>query len=366
MKTISKLGLLVLTIILFTLSSCKNELEINGPLSDKLAVYGLMNWTDTAHYLKIYKTFLTDDNIYVAAQNPDNYLMYDSLEVLLIETNNGIVKYHLFDTTTTIPKDSGTFTNPTYPNKQVLYVNKDILSPTSYYALQIKNKYTGQIKATSGCFADCTENDQIKFPYPFTYGNGNPTDAANPLRITQKRLICSDANGNLITSAEFKINSPVKNGLRYEAYYMFYYWEKESYASTDSTLKGPVKIDIGTALSDGISNNTVVIKWNPSTFFTKLKNSLPVLPANSPVIRGTGPLHLYVWAAGKEYAEFIANNNQSSLSIIEERPSISNISNGVGLFSSRYVCKMTDFEVAPPTISTLLNNPNYNSLNFNF
>ncbi len=365
MKTISKLGLLSLIITLFTLSSCKNELDVNGPLTEKLAVYGLINWTDTAHYLKIYKTFLTDESIYVAAQNADNYLMYDSLEVLLIESSNGIVKYHQFDTTTAIPKDSGTFTNPAYPNKQVLYVNKDILNPTAFYALQIKNKYTGQIKATSGCFTDCSDDDQIKLPYPSTYGNS--ADAANPLRITPKTLISADGNGNLITNAEFKIKASVVNGYRYEAYYMFYYWEKESYASTDSVLKGPIKIDIGTTTSEtGAAFQTIVIKWNPSTFFTKLKNTLPVLPANSPVIRGTGSLHLYVWAAGKEYAEFIANNNQSSLSIIEERPSISNISNGVGLFSSRYFLKMTDFELGSTTISVLLNNSNYNSLNFNY
>lgn len=364
MKTLKKLGLVSLVITLFTLTSCKNELEINGPLTDKLAVYGLLNWTDTAHYLKIYKTFLTDDNIYVAAQNADNYLLYDSIEVLLIENNNGTLKYHIFDTTTIIPKDSGIFTNPSYPTRQVVYVNKDQLTPTSHYMLQIKNKYTGELRASCGCVSDCVEKDKIKLPYPSTLGI--PADSANPLRINPKNLICANANGAFVTSTNFKINKPITNGYRYEAYYHFYYWEKDDLNSNDSTLKGPIKIDVGTKTVTSDNITPIEITWNPSVFFTKVANELPALPTNSPVVRGCGPVHLFVWAAGKDYSDFITNNNQASLSIIEDRPSISNISNGVGLFSSRYVMILDDCELHPNTKAVLLNNPTYAPLNFYF
>jgi hypothetical protein len=364
MKTLKKLGVISLVITLFTLASCKNELEVNGPLTDKLAVYGLINWTDTAHYLKIYKTFLTDENIYVAAQNPDNYLLYDSIEVLLIENDNGILKYHLFDTTTIIPKDSGMFSNPAYPNRQVLYVNKDHLTPTSFYMLQIKNKYTGELRASSGCISDCVEKDKIKLPYPSTLGI--PSDSANPLRINPKYLMSANANGTFITTTNFKINKPVTNGYRYEAYYHFYYWEKDDLYSNDSTLKGPIKIEIGTKSVTSDNITPIEIPWNPSIFFSKVAKALPTLPPNSPVVRGTGPVHLFVWAAGKDYSDFITNNSQVSLSIIEDRPSISNISNGVGLFSSRYLMILNDCRLHQNTIAVLLNNPSYAPLHFYF
>lgn len=363
MKTLKKLGIISIVISLFALSSCKNELEINGPLSEKLAVYGLINWTDTAHYLKIYKTFLTEENIYVAAQNIDNYNMYDSLEVLLIENNNGVFQYHMFDTTTIIPKDSGIFSDPAYPTRQVLYVNKDMLNPTSHYMLQIKNKYTGELKATSGCVTDCVENDKIKLPYPRTYGTTEYI-ANNPLNIS-KQLNCGYNNGTLMTSGNFTFYVPVTNGYRYEAYYHFYYWEKASASSTDSVIKGPVKIDVGTKVVTEATNvSPLIIPWNPSFFFTRLMSAIP--HTNDSIVRGSGPVYLYVWAAGKEYSDFIANNNQVSLSIIEERPSISNISNGVGLFSSRYLMLMKDCALSPNTKAILLNNPNYRSLHFRF
>ena len=367
MKTISKISVISILISLLAFTSCKNELEINGPLDSKLAVYGLINWTDTAHYFKIYKTFLTEDNIYVAAQNMDNYLLYDSIEVMLIENDNsGVLKYHLFDTTTSIPKESGIFSNPNNPNRQVLYVNKDFLTPTSTYELQIKNRYTGSIMATSGCSANCSEKDLIKLPYPRTYGTAE-YDPSNPLRFSSTELRCAnlDVNLSLITKSTFTFYVPVRNGYKYEVYFNFFYWEKENFITNpnDSVLKGPIKINVG-SLANTDETTPVKIEWNPSTFFSALRNQLPTLGANS--YRGSGPVHLYVWSAGREYAEFIANNNQASLSIIEDRPTLTNISNGLGLFSSRYLMHMNNWELHPNTKNALINRPENRVLGFKF
>ena len=363
MKIIQKLGLISLLISLLALTSCKNDLEINGPLESKLAVYGLINWTDTAHYLKIYKTFLTEDNIFVAAQNLDNYLLYDSIEVMLIENQNGALSYHRFDTTTAIPKDSGIFTNPSQPRRQVLYVCHDVLKPTSTFDLQIKNKYTGSLMASSGCTYNCVDKDLIKLPYPNSYGTPdyNPN---NPLRFTSTQLNCANLDQSLITSSKFTFYVPVRNGYKYEAYFNFYYWEKENVLTNpnDSVYKGPIKINIG-SLSLTSEITPIKIDWNPSSFLSTLKYQLPPLGEYSS--RGTDSLHLYVWVAGKEYADFI-NNNQSSLSIIEDRPTLTNISNGVGMLSSRYLMRMNNWTLHPNTKNVLLNNPNYQSLGFKF
>lgn len=376
MKTISKISVISILISLLAFTSCKNELEINGPLDSKLAVYGLINWTDTAHYFKIYKTFLTEDNIYVAAQNMDNYLLYDSIEVMLIENNNsGVLKYHLFDTTTSIPKESGIFSNPNNPNRQVLYVNRDFLSPTSTYELQIKNRYTGSIMATSGCSANCSEKDLIKLPYPETYGTPgyNPSD---PLRFASKEINCAKADPEytFLTRASIKFTTKLMNvfnennkkTFKVNAYFNFFYWEKENFITNpnDSVLKGPIKTYIGSIATNVDAYYYTEIEWNPSSFFSNLKNQLPSLGTNA--YRGSGPVHFYFWVAGKEYAEFIANNNQASLSIIEDRPTLTNISNGVGLFSSRYLLRMSDWYLSSATRDALINHPDLKTLGFKF
>lgn len=343
-----KLGVLTLLTILLSVTSCKNDFDVNGPLTEKIVVYGLLNYADSAQYLKIYKTFQTEDNVLIAAQNMDNYLMYDSLEVLLIchdETNN-LFSYHYFDTTTAIPKDSGIFSNPINPHKQVLYVNRDVLNSKDSCILQIKNKYTGKLMAESGC----------RFVYP------KSTNTTNPFNIQTSVVAVANTNGVLLTNGTLDLRMPAQNAYRYEAYYNFYYYEKEN-ASAPEVLKGPIKVNIGT-IAHSNPDSWVSITWNPSSFFSILLNQLSHLDGNSQITRRSGPVHLNIWAAGEDYSLFIERNSQSSLSIIEERPTISNISGGMGLFSSRYHVVMENFTLSPASVQHLISDPTYSSLHF--
>ncbi len=354
MKILRKLGLLSLVISMLAVTSCSNDFEVNGPLTEKLAVYGLVNFNDSAHYIKIYKTFVTEDNVLVAAQNMDNYMMYDSLEVAMVcyDETNGTSSYHHFDTTSIVPKDSGIFTNPSNPSRQVLYVNHDVLNPYDSCALQIKNKYTGKLMAQSGC----------RLVYPRTYGTASWTsDSANPYRADRTIAVAGN-NDSLITNGKLELRIPSTNAYCYQAYYNFYYWERAS-DSDPEVLMGPIKVNIGTATPTDITA-AVPFLWNPSSFFTVLLNQLSHLDANSQVKRRTGPVHLCVWAAGNKYASYIANNNQTSLSIIEERPTISNITNGIGLFSSRYLAIYRNCILNPASVRVLTLNPKFTTLHF--
>jgi hypothetical protein len=346
MKSISKIGLIVVAFITIISTSCKNELDVNGNLTSKIAVYGLLSYGDSAHYLKIYKTFLTEDNIYIAAQNPDNYLLYDSIDVFLIETYNGSYRILQFVTTTEIPKDSGIFTNPQNPTKQVLYVNRDVLNPLASYELQIKNKYTGKLMAGS--------STGIVFPNSY----GTPEYSTNPLRITQGTDLNFTAN-----NGSLKINLGVSNAYRFEAYYHFYYWEKTSVTATDSVLLGPITINVG-RISLKNDSTSFSLNWSPySSFFNTLNQKIPQLDVNNTTIRRTGPVHLFVWAAGLDYSNYIANNS-TSYSIVEERPTVTNINNGIGLFSTRYCVQYTNYRIGSQTKDILINNPAYSKLHF--
>jgi hypothetical protein len=355
MKITQKLGLFSLLISVFIVTSCSNDFDVNGPLTEKLAVYGLMNYNDSAHYIKIYKTFVTEDNVLVAAQNMDNYMMYDSIEVLMIcyDETHGTSSYHPFDTTSIVPKDSGVFSNPSAPYKQILYVNHDDISPFDSCALQIKNRYTGKLMAQSGC----------RLVYPRSYGTFSwANDSANPFRVASNDVSIANNNGEVYTTGPLLLRSPAINAYQYQAYYNFYYWEKAS-ASDPEVLMGPIKINIGSEIPKDLSAQ-VTITWNPSSFFTVLMNQLSHLDANSPVTRRAGPIHLYVWAAGNKYSSYITNNSQSSLSIIEERPTVSNISNGIGLFSSRYLAINRNCHLSSASIGVLIDDPTYATLHF--
>lgn len=349
MKISSKLLLILLFVGSIIFTSCNNKLEVNGESAAKVVVYGLLNYGDTAHYLKIYKTFISEENLYVAAQNQDNYLLYDSIEVSLIETIGGAyTRTLMFSTTTEVPKDSGIFTNPNNPTNQVLYVNRDVLVPTATYELQVKNRYSGKLMASS----------MSALPYPKTYIT-SPTNEYinNPLRITQSsQLDFTPANGSI------KINMPMINALRYEAYYEFYYWEKPYNTAPDWTLHGPIKIYVGkVAVSETATSFS--FNWSPKSFFTMLLSRIPHLDGSDPIVRKCGPVYLSVWGAGPDYSNYITNATESSSSIIEERPISTNVNNGLGLFSSRYCVKYT-YSVGPVTLAALFNESAYSELHF--
>lgn len=341
MKSISFVVIIALALIGIG-SSCKNDLDLNGNIVPKLAVYGLLDYGDTAHYLKIYKTFLTEESVYTAAQNMDNYLMYDTLEVSLIEVKNGVYQRTLqFDTTTEVPKDPGIFTNPQKPTKQVLYVNRAVLDPEARYYLEIKNKYTGAL------LASC---DGIDLVHPSSYGTSLYN--TNPLNLTQ-----SSSVDFTLEKSTLRMYMPMTGSYRYEAYYNFYYWEKTSEAAMDSLLKGPIKIGIGTISHSG--TGIVGIEWRPKAFYSVLMASIPKLDNGNFTIRRTGPVHLEVWGAGADYASYIENAGQSSSSIVENRPITTNITNGVGLMSSRYRVKYTNYRLNANSINKLLESTYY-------
>ncbi len=133
--------LLFISIIgLISFFSCKKkDFSLNSEYEDVTIVYGILNPSDTVHYLKIYKSFLTDGNAFDAAKNIDNYSYIDSIDVKIEEYNGSqLLQTIVFDTTTSIPKDSGTFAYPL----QILYKAHAQLNRAYTYKIIIKNRYT--------------------------------------------------------------------------------------------------------------------------------------------------------------------------------------------------------------------------------
>ncbi len=109
---------------------------------DVTILYGLLNPADTLHYIKVYKGFLTEGNAYEAAKDLHNYSYIDSIDVYMEEyQGDAYIRTINFDTTTAIPKDSGTFAYPL----QVLYSAPANLQQDCRYVLYVKNKYSPKI-----------------------------------------------------------------------------------------------------------------------------------------------------------------------------------------------------------------------------
>src|SRR5688572_27152203 len=81
-------GLLTLSVILY---SCDNELVVTDEWKDIPVVWGLLNASDTAHYIRVEKAFLDPTtSAFDIAQIPDS-LYYDNASVSLRRISSGQV-----------------------------------------------------------------------------------------------------------------------------------------------------------------------------------------------------------------------------------------------------------------------------------
>lgn len=195
---IKKVLFIVLSIS-FCLASCKKkDFSLNGEYEDVTILYGLLNPNDSVHYLKIYKSFLTEGNAYDAAKNIVNYSYLDSIEVTLEEyEGDKLLRTFTFDTTTAIPKDSGVFDYPL----QILYKTTADLNQDYIYKVVIRNIYTHKKVVASTPLVG-----EIKLKYPLFY-------------LNKKNFI------TFIPRKQQLEYNKVENVAYYEASFEFYYTE---------------------------------------------------------------------------------------------------------------------------------------------
>lgn len=295
-------------LIFFT--SCNNELEINGELKETTVVYGLLNQADSVQYLKIYKAFLTEENTLIAASKPENLYYYDSIEVYLeVYNTDGNILYTIpFDTTTSIPKNSGIFSNP----YQVIYRSisgQPLLNIDNEYKVIIRNKFTGKITSVQTNLIKATNNVN-----PYQWKSYNPSSPHAPL---------------LNPFSSISITAP-ENSAQIEVYFEFRYIEK-NVVTGDSIKKGPIIMSLGTSKNLKF-DDSFEINLSGNKLLNSLANNISVNPN---IVRYDDTCSLIIWAAGEEFIRY-NEVNAPSLSIVEERPTYTNVSNGLGLVSCRY------------------------------
>jgi hypothetical protein len=142
--------------LLFT--SCSTDFDVTTDWEDITILYGLLDQSDTANYIKVGKAFLDPNtSAYEIAQDPDS-LYYDNLDVVLEEYQNSALVKTL--TLTKVDgnlegyvKDTGIFAQA--PN--ILYKTKEKLNSKSTYKVVVTQPDNGkQISATTAIIDDFT------------------------------------------------------------------------------------------------------------------------------------------------------------------------------------------------------------------
>ncbi len=329
--------------IAIALGACSTDLDINGDRKEVTVVYGILDATSQYQYIKINRAFLGEGNALLYSQIPDStlypYLLTVKLEVY--NSSNQKVTEYIADTVH-IYKESDLFYDgyqPYYrfiiPNYNSIYNQDTMWLNSSYtYKLVIVNPVTGNICESE---TPIIKNFTLEKPSPYSLTISFASDNVNSIELES-----------------------AVNGKRYQAKFVFTYYEIYS-ANPLDTIEKTNSWTIGTTIAANTTGGeNLVINYNNHDFFYLLGARLEERPD---VQRYPGKVKLILTIATDEMNTYI-DVNQPSNSIIQEKPSFTNISNGVGLFASKFI-RNQSYNLNVNSLDTLKYGQYTKNLNFN-
>ncbi|MCF8332126.1 MAG: hypothetical protein K9H84_06715 [Bacteroidales bacterium] len=323
---------ITLFILSFSFWQCETDVDLNAEWQDIPVVYGLLNQQDKVHYIRINRAFLGEGDAIQMASNLDS-ITYDpnDLDVQLLEYNGeNLIRAIPLDTTMVHNVDSGIFS---YPD-QIIYRTQAPsvkLSDDYNYRLEIYNsKLNKYIESETELIKDFS----IKRPLAGqTFVNYTSQFPAEVVWRTAE-------NGRLYQ-------------LSIRIFYTNYFTDG---TQQQKALDWKFSQQTSTSLNGGNEMTTEIIGQQ---FYVFLQNAVPEIPN---IERTLDSVRYIVSVANDNYNTYIKVNEPSN-TIIQERPEFSNISNGIGLFASRYY-KSRSLFLNSDSQDSLVNGQYTRNLNF--
>ena len=283
--------------------SCSTDFKVNAPYKEENAVYGLLELHNNAQIIKIGKVFQNGPGLSAsqAAQRLDSLYQADSLEVTLSD-NSTVTKLSKFYNT---QKDPGYFASP----GQYLYTTPAgfTLNPSHVYDLLIYDPKTKvQSKASTVIVNDILPT--------------RPMDGQS-------------VNFDLVPTHHYSVS--FGSGANAVTYDVNIYIPIQEYSKKDSTLIRTDTLVYSVLKSYQVSGAglNVIQDIQGIQFYQFIGASLKV---DGSVYRKMGSLDFEITGAAQDLANYILVNTPS-LGIVQKKPDYTNISNGVGIFSSRLI-----------------------------
>lgn len=317
-------------VVLLVFISCSTKLNVNAEWKDIMVVTGLLNQADSIQYIRIGKAFLGPGDELQYARIPDSSNYTANLEVRLNEfrDDTSLIRSVILRDTTITNKDSGIFY---FPAQKLSYTTSKI-SEDYTYRLLIHNTMTGNyVEARTVLIHKFDLNLPPRLPgvsiLPGGFTEVNWTSAAGGKRyqLTVRIHYTETKKGDTVKSSH----------------------------SLDWTPFGDIKSPDdqgGASLGDYI---------NGDSFYTFLGSHIQVDPTLN---RTLGLCDFIFWVASDDLDSYMQAEESSSLSQV--KPTFSNITNGTGIFASRYVQLFENFHFTQTTRDSVKTNKKTMKLGF--
>lgn len=293
-KAIYRILLSIFALALFT--TCSKDINILANYEDTTIVYGLINPNDSISYLRIQKGFLTEGNIYDAAQVHDSIYYPYKLNVKLTSGSRIIT----FDTITLFNKEGGIFNSP---KTQVYYANtKGLLNTEDSIYLEIYNPKLNKLTTSSSILHNTMNIDYLYPHYQISF--------------EENKVI--------------KFLSQ-KNTRSYALTIRFHYMEQNV---NDTSTREYLYVDwdfSNIITEDILGGEEIQFHYNGAEFYSYLLNNIPETITKQ---RYYGNIELRLSSYDNIFHIYQEANKPNGSPLIE-KPGYTNINNGLGLFAAR-------------------------------
>lgn len=319
--------IILFLLVLATTIGCKTDFSVNGEYEETPIVHMLLDPHDEFHFLKLNKTFLGDGNANTFASVPDSSY-FDKVDAKVEEVINGNVTrtWELYDTLIE-NKEPGNFY---YPQQKLYCFKADDLNEDATYRLDIeidngRHVITGETKLVQGMNISFPNvNQQLGFAESDVPKNGYRTQS----------ISFSQGTGDIF-------NGKIR----------FDYIE-----TTDSgNEKKSILWDLGSISKEDITVSTPSFAAGGELFYELVGNTIEV---NDAVTRRTPYAFELIITGGSEDLNTYILVNEPTSSLAQNKPTFSNITGGLGIFSARTTVTQFKYVQNP-------SNPNVRALSVN-
>jgi hypothetical protein len=317
----------VLLVFIPVLYSCNKNLNVNADWKEITVVYGLLSQNEDTTYIKITKAFLGEGDALQFAKIPDSSSFPDKLDVKLEAwSGNNLVNTYTFDTITIHTKEAGDSIFY-YPDQLVYFNHTGHLDENNTYRLKITHKKTGVVDSAT---TKLVHNFNVEIPDPYT-----------PAEFLPGR------------NSEVKF-TPGYGGKRYQLILRIHYLETTPGGTVPKFFDWLVFNNVQVTNPNDINPTAIEKYFTGDIFYTVVAGNIDT---NYRVTSRVARTVDYIFSVASEDLNTYMEATEPSLSIIQERPSFSNIYNGIGLFSSRFINAIDSITIGPKTADELHVNP---------
>lgn len=348
MKRLSKLYfLLIPALVLF--SSCEDEIGLDGVYVETPIVFGLLDKSDSLHYIKITHSFGGSNNALNVAQIADSSY-YTDIDVKIeewvpISANNGTLSkirtWTLRDTILSNKVDGAFYA----PDQKVYYFKTDVYDNNNQPAnndpnltIALKQDATYKLVAVANG-GEYTINSETRLV--------TPVSIAYPSALSAMTFVTSTSSGQTYTNSNVKSNVGVDTyhaqiiDTRLKIYFKEYF--------NGVPVEKSFTWKLGELNGDQISESQVNFQANGSVFYNLIEANI----TNDPTIdrRQLSKIEIIVTGGAEDLSKYILVSKPNS-SLAQNKPSYTNVTCSdnrqvIGIFSSRHKAIQTKLDWQP-------------------